>query len=179
MEKLLDALKRIGEARAASFASFVYTAKESGETAKYLVNLNAKTENLYRRDLVKLVEIAKSLPKADKLHRDACAKVILSRRKSLREGIGQREDYTCRDTYESIEGLPGVKVHKETGVLYVMGLRVAREVIVPGVHKVVKSKPETLARKAIERQIGSESIRQFILKGITTARLAGEEIHLS
>lgn len=176
MATLLEAL---AEMRGARFASFVYVAKPSGprlteETARHVVILGADTSALYRRDLQTLAEIAPSL---SGLEADAAELIAESRRVSLAVGVGFNPAYTAADAY-SMTGVQGVKVHNVTGELHVTGLAIRKDVVTAATYRTVKSKPETLARKAVEARLPSARFRQFKLSGVTVAKLNGETIEL-
>lgn len=57
----------------------------------------------------------------------------------------------------------GVKLHKNTGELHLYGYQIHKEVLIPGVYKKVNSKPLTLAKRAIEKQLPVKKWRQFKL----------------
>lgn len=156
-----------------TFASFIYE-NAKGERAKHTVILGASTTKLYERDLIVLREM---LPTLTGIAAEACEKIIASREKSLAEGIGQREDYTNRDTYVFIKGVDGVKVHKESGDIHVVGLVQRKRVIVPGVYKKVNSRPETIARQEIESKLPSAKFRQYKLTSVQEARLRGKVLN--
>lgn len=174
--KLLEALAGM---KGAQFASFVYTAKASGprlteEVARHVVILGASTEALYRRDLEALAILA---PTLSGLEAEAAELIAESRRVSLAVGIGANPAYTAVDAYEPT-AVQGVKVHTVTGELHVTGLAVRKDVTTAATYRTVKSKPETLARRAVEAQLPSARFRQFKLSGVTVARLNGETIEL-
>lgn len=174
-----DLLKNLAGMKGAKFASFVYTAKPSGprlteEKARHVLILGASTEALYKRDLEALAEIA---PTLTGLEADAAELIAESRRVSLALGIGNNPDYSAQDAY-SQTNIPGVKVHNVTGEIHVTGLAVRKDVITEAVYRKVNSKPETLARKAVEARLPSAKFRQFKLSGVSVAKLNGETIEM-
>ena len=176
ISELLAGLDRKG----AHFASFTYTSKKTGEKARYVLILGAGTETLYRKDLTRLQRIARLLKavKANPELQLAAAELIASREKSLDVGIGNREDYSNRDTYETI-GIPGVKIHKVTGEVYVSGLLNRKDVIEEGEpQKPVKSKPKTVFKNRITKNLPSGKYRFFNLAGLASARMNGETLEL-
>jgi len=172
-------LQNLAGMKGAKFASFVYTAKPSGprlteEKARHVLILGASTKSLYERDLEVLAEIA---PTLKGLEADAAEIIAESRRVSLAVGIGHNPAYTGEDAY-SATNIPGVKVHNVTGEIHVNGLVVRKDVITEATYRKVNSKPETLARKAVENMLPSSKFRQFKLSGITVAKLNGETIEM-
>lgn len=176
MSKLLEVL---AASKGAKFASFVYTAKPSGarltqETARHVVILGASTTALYRRDLEALAEIA---PTLSGLEAEAAEKIAESRRVSLALGVGNNPDFNGADAYTQTD-VKGVKIHNVTGELHVTGLVVRKDVSEAATYRPVKSKPETLARQAVEKLLPSSKFRQFKLSGIAVAKLNGETLEL-
>lgn len=176
MAGLLEALAGM---KGAQFASFVYTAKASGprltdEVARHVVILGADTAALYRRDLEALAEIT---PTLSGLEAAAAEIVAEARRVSLAVGVGNNPAYTAADAYAPT-GVQGVKIHTETGELHVVGLAVRKDITTAATYRKVNSKPETLARRAVEARLPSARFRQFKLSGVSVAKLNGETIEL-
>jgi hypothetical protein len=177
-EMLASVIGAIGESKAAKFASFVYTAEKSGEVARHRIILNADTENLYLKDIAILEELIPTLTGIAKI---AGEEVLASRRKSLEVGVGNHPDYVhSKDNADTFvaTGVKGIKIHRETGVLYVNALTMGKDVITPGTYKVVNSAPKTIAKKKIENDLPSGKFRLFKLPNITRARLNGDTMEL-
>lgn len=178
MLKILDSIgKKVG----ATFASFTYKTKETGEVAKYSLILGASTHNLYKKDVVLLERITTMLKriKAQQHTIQAAEELLASRRDSLTNGIGNNANYTNGDTYDYVAGLEGVRVHKETGAIYVSGLLNKKEVIVAGApRKKVNSAPKTIAKKRIGYMLPSGRYRLFTLPNVTRAAVNGDVLEL-
>lgn len=174
---LLAQLAAIGGAR---FASFTYTNKQ-GETAKYSLILGGSTEEMYRKDITYLTRALSLLTRIGAREHNvlACSELLASRQKSLEVGIGHNPDYTNADTYLTLNGFRGVKMHKETGALYVNGLVEKKVVLIPGEYKAVKSAPKTIAKRKLEKMAYSGRFRQFDLSAISRAALNGEVLELA
>jgi len=174
---LLAQLAAIGGAR---FASFTYTNKQ-GETAKYSLILGGSTEEMYRKDIEYFTRALALLTRIGAKEHNvlACAELLASRQKSLEVGIGHNPDYTNADTYLILNGFRGVKMHRETGALYVTGLVERKTVLVPGEYKTVKSAPKTIAKRKLEKMAFSGRFRQFDLSAISRAALNGEVLELA
>ena len=182
--KLLDALAGM---KGAQFASIRYTAKAqtnkagkvvgprmTDEVARHVIILGASTSALYLRDLETLAEIAPSLTG---LEAEAAELISESRRVSLALGVGNNPDYSAMGAYTPT-AVRGVKIHNATGQLHVDGLSVRKDVETAAVYRTVNSKPETLARAAVEARLPSARFRQFKLSGVTVARLNGDTLEL-
>jgi hypothetical protein len=167
----------LGKGKGAKFANVVYRVKKNNELAKYRIILGASTEVLYQKDIVKLEELYPTLEaELDKL---ACAAILDSRKESLTLGIGNNTKYTCADVYVEADGIPGVKIHKETGCLYVTGLLEEKTVIEAGEpYKEVKSRPLTIAKRKIEKDLPSHRFRQLIIKRVRRLAANGEVLEI-
>lgn len=147
-----------------------YTNRE-GEVSTITVQYGVSVENLYRKDIAMLhnVIIPELEAAGDQASADAARIILASREKSLTEGIGQRDDYTNRETYTVV--CPGIKVHNVTGDIYLTGLVVSKTVEVPGTYKAVNHRPLTILKAAVERRLPSAKYRQYKLPNV--ARIAG------
>lgn len=178
----VDVVNLLTAHRGARFAGFRYTAKGSGEVSKVVVILGASLEALYRRDIDVLTEMLEITPETD-LEFEAATALLLSRRESLANGIGNNSRYVhgplAADTYQHIDGLPGIKIHRETGEVYVTGLVHHKEVIEPGTYKPVKSRPLTIAKRNIEKWLPSGRFRQYSLPALTRVAANGETLEMA
>lgn len=168
MNSLISALKSVKGAR---FARFKYQTRGTGELSSYQTNLGVKVEKVYRDDLETLEGL---IPTLEGVSLEAAVELRDSIRTSLEKGIGENPMYTAADAYEDFPGVPGVKIHKETGDVHLMCMVVKKEVIVPGEYKQVNSRPKTLAKKEIEKKLRRSKIRQFVLSNVKVAALQGE-----
>lgn len=160
--------------KGAKFASLTYRAQETGELARHTLILGASTETLYKKDIA-ILEALLAGDTLSALDREAAQSVLDSRRESLDKGIGNNDAYTNKDTYTYIDGLPGVFMHKETGVVYVNALAEDKVVIEAGTpKKPVKSAPLTIAKNAIRQTLPSARFRTFRLKNVNRAALNGD-----
>lgn len=166
---------QIGKGKGAKFASIQYRAKGTGELAKYFVILGASTVKLYEKDIAQLEEM---IPNLEGIELEAATAILASRRQSLEKGIGNNDAYTNKNTYIHVD-IPGIKIHKETGAIYVTALVEDKTVIEPGEYKKVNSRPLTIAKRKIEKELPSGRFRQFILPNVTVARLNGEVLELA
>lgn len=161
----------------AKFASVLYTSKESGEVAKFVVLLGTHYGRLLRssRKIVETRNVSGELNKAAK------AEVLASLDQSIVSfDTGKTNpDYTCADVYEPIT--VGIKAHKTDGTIYVSGVVISKKVIVKGTHKVVNSAPLTVAKNALKKDAPISKWRQFILKAgnVENLHIGGKEIRFA
>ena len=70
----------------------------------------------------------------------------------------------------------GIKVHNETGEIYIFGLRTSKTVIEQGVYPTVNSRPLTLAKNQLKKDLKSSKFTQYKLSSTSTIKLNGEEL---
>ena len=157
----------------ARFVSFDYTSKSTGEKARHTLLLGISYKKLLEKDIQSAFTSRHNDQQA--IEKEARREVLASLAKSLRaQRQGQKnEDYT-RKNENRIELGKGLKL-VDSG-LQVTGYSIAKKVIVPGVYKDVKSKPLTLAKKAIERGLKQSHIKDFCLSNVTSARMEGKTL---
>lgn len=169
-----DVIAKLGQCGSAKFASFVHVAKRNGEIARHTVILHADYGNTLKKSLAKVMEMQPSFTGVDAL---ACAEIVASINKSLSckaQGI-KNDDYTCKDVYVHPLGLDGIRVHKETGEIYIDVLTQTKVVLKAGEEKPpVKSAEKTIAKKKISRELPLDKYRTFALSGIGAIRMDGE-----
>jgi hypothetical protein len=169
---LLDVL---GNVSGTKFAGITYTAKGTGEKARYVVLLGASYENLTAKNLAKLVEkfpaIAAIVGSAtdtknftfETVQETAAAELIASCNKSLHcIETGEKNDtYTKSEVYEEIA--KGIKKSKNDDSLELSGIVISKVVEIPGIYKTVKSSEKTLAKREIEKSFEKSKFRTFKL----------------
>jgi hypothetical protein len=162
------------------FAVFTYTAKETGETARFSVMLGASLTSLYQQDIAVLEATVAGLTGVAKI---AGEELLASRRESLEKGIGNNSQYVHApqnaDTYVHIPGMPGCKVHGSTGEMYVTGIISSKTVLTAGIYKTVKSSEKTIAKNQIKKSLGSSKFRQFSLNNLSSVTVDGDTVHLN
>jgi hypothetical protein len=177
MANVAEVVGLLGKGKGSKFANIVYRVKRNNELAKYRIILGADTETLYEKDIAALKALLPTLESA--LDIEACSAILASREESLILGIGNNTKYTCADTYVHAEGIKGVKVHKETGALYVSGLVEEKTVLEAGEpEKPVKSKPLTIAKRKIEKTLPSGRFRQLIIGNVRRCAANGEVLEI-
>ena len=161
----------------ARFASITYTAKESGDVARFTLLLGANYGRLIQASLA----IVAKKKVTGEIPLQAKKEVLESLVQSLVsfETESKNPDYTCADTYEGVT--VGVKCHKEEGTVYLSGVVVSKKVITPGVFKAVNSKPLTIAKNALKKGTAMTKWRQFIVRpeNVDTIKIGGKELRFA
>lgn len=161
------------------FIGLTYTAKKTGEMSRFTLQLGASYENCVRESL----RIAREQLLALESDVDiiACNELINSYENTLAQmALGlQNEAYTKAELYETI--IPGLKIHLQDNSLEVCGLVVQRKVLIPGVHKPVKSSANTLAKNHLKKAHPLDKYRTLALDiGVMdTIRIAGSELEVA
>lgn len=175
-KELLDRL--IEMAGKAQFISFTYTDKKAHEKARHTLIFGVNYRKQIQDSLTALQILAPTL--TEPLQQQACKELMESYQKSL-DCIDKGEinpNYTAKDAYVTIA--QGIKYCVSTGEIHVSGLSHAKQVIEPGNWPVVNSKPLTLAKKALEKDLPKARWRQFAVtaENLQSARLQGVELVL-
>ena len=74
---------------------------------------------------------------------------------------------------------PNMKVHNETGKLYIAAPSVSKTVIVEGEYKKVNSQPKTIAKRIIQKGMGSAKFKLFVVDEINKIATSGDTISIS
>lgn len=147
MNKNLQTLKEATE-NGATFVSFLYQKKTTGEVSRYTLNFGIDYRAAVEEDKKALIAYTPN----GEVEIQAKEEMLQSMTETLEEGVSSR--YTQKDTYETI--CKGVRQHKENGDIYISGYVHSKEQVEPPKEekKPVKSRPLTLAKKAIQRACG-------------------------
>lgn len=178
MIALLGSLASISGAR---FASFRYVAKGTGEDATYRVRLGVNVRNMYEKDAAFVRALVSDVVPGS-LRWQAAKAILKSLEESLEKGIGNNSAYTHGGddpTYVSLDGVPGVKVHRENGSIHLLCVVDNKTVHTPGVYKVVNSADLTIEKNKIRKLLRTGKLRQFVLPNISRAALNGNVLELS
>lgn len=143
----------------ATFMTFLYTSKGTGETSKYQINFGIDYKAACDHDRKALIAYVPS----NELEETAKAEMLKSLTETLEEGVSS--SYTQKDTFETLG--KGVRQHKENGMIYIYGYVQSKEQVEPPTKekKPVNSKPLTLAKRDIEKACDFKRNRfaQFII----------------
>lgn len=169
---LVDLLQNLAKTGNSQFASFTYTDKKSGGTSRYNVTLGFSYLNAVENSKLEL-ELAKpSL--SDPTDILAANELLESFGKTL---DGTQDGYTKAETYADT-AIKGLKVNTVDGSLQLFGLVNSKVVLVPGVHKEVKSAPKTIAKNRLRKMLAIGKFREFAIDEghFLSARLNGDTI---
>jgi len=161
------------------FASFVYTAKGTGEKARHTILLGVSYENAVRKSLRELAKAdVESI--AGEWADIAKGELMASFWKTL-EAIAAKDqsaDYTKRGQY-ALTSVMGVKENTKDGTLQLFGATIKKDVIAPGTYKTVKSAPKTIAKSKIKKTLPVGKWREFAVENLHTVRANGQTMEFS
>ena|ERR1035437_3901658 len=153
-----------------TFASVTYRSKGDKKLAKYHCLLGVSTENTYDNDIEELESAVRVLNGVDKV---AAEELLVSRKESKENGIGNNSQYTLKDTL-SPTNVKGVSIHNETGEVYLTVQTLKCDVIEEGEpKKKVNSSLKTIAKNKIRHSLKSSRIRTFVISNIKRAAFNG------
>lgn len=154
----------VKSAKGISRAVVTYRSKGTGEVARYSILFGNSIEAIYRLDLVFLNRLLLDST-LDTVTRLAISEIIATREKSLAVGIGNNPNYTCKDVYVSIA--PGIKLHAESGKVYLDGACIEKVQISPPIKPYPKAVSEKAQKKAIvSKMIPSGAWRTFAVDNV-------------
>lgn len=162
---------------AVKFVSFTYRAKGSNELARHTILINASLKKAYEKDLEKLKETLVSL--SNPLQIEACKALIKSLENSLEKGIGNNDKYTQKGHWNHpFKGYNSIAFNPETNELQIRGRSMQKKVLEAGEHKKVNSRPLTIEKKKLEKELAKSSFRSYSFSQINSARIDGETLIL-
>lgn len=157
-----------------SFFSIRNYESSTGEVANYLINVGINYEKSKQDDIETLrnLDVTKLDAKSSKVDlMKAKTDLILAFEKpNENRSNGQIDAYTTICS--------GVKVHNETGKLYIYGYRVNKTILVEGEKKVVNSSTSTIAKNELRKLLKTGKFTQFAVEVGNTLKAQGETIEL-
>lgn len=170
MKELIEKLKEI---KGVSFVSVTYTNKQN-EKHQTLFNVGVSYQKAKQKDIeylkdldVSTLETNSSLELLEEA-RIALLKSAIKPNKNISSGI--------QDAFEYLGN--GIKMHKQTKVLYIYGMQVRKTVIEKGERSEKKSKPLTIAKDEIRRTLKATKYRQFEIPSSEEFSLMGDTLKI-
>ena len=153
-----------------SFVSIKGYTNAYGEVSNNLVNVGASLTNAKAKDVETLQSLDVTTLGGDTILLEKARVELINSFVSPNENRsnGQIDAYT-------IVG-KGIKVHNESGEIYIFGLRNSKSIIEQGVYPIVNSRPLTLAKNQLKKDLKSNKFTQFKLSSTATIRMNGEEL---
>jgi len=158
-----------------SFVSIRNYTNKQNEVSNNLINVGIKYESAKAKD----IEFLTHLNLNDHQFKSPLA-LIEEARHVLIEAFKNPNENRSNGQIEAYTNiLPGVKVHNETGVLYVYGYRENKTVLVQGDDKkAVKSAPLTIAKDELRKLLKTGKFTQYALEVGNEIRANKETLEL-
>ena len=157
-----------------SFVSIRNYTNQNGETSNNLINVGISYENAKEKDIETLQKLdfkKHDFKSPNTLIEEARKELIAAFKKpNVARSNGQIDAYT--------HIFAGVKVHNETGELYVYGYRENKTVLVEGVYKSVNSAPLTIAKNELRKLLRTGKFTQYAIEIGNEIRANGQTLEL-
>jgi hypothetical protein len=152
-----------------------YTNQE-GEVSNYVVNIGADFATAKESDGLFLLD-GDNLKTIDfgnvaSYSEEARIALLEANMKLTRESVVRSEAQT--NAYTTI--CENIRMHNETGRLYIYGFRVSKTVLVPGNYGPDTRRALTIAKDRIREKLKASKFRQFCLDKIVEVRMNGETL---
>lgn len=145
------------------FASLTYLSKTDKSLARYTVNLGFSYHNAVLKSVTELEIIMAEMVDKTTLAYQAAVEVMESLKKTLAAHANgeQNDDYTKKGQYIPIGN--GLNLNTTDNTIQLFGLLQSKVVLVEGERKPVKSKPLTIEKNKIRKQLTVSKFREFAL----------------
>lgn len=143
-----------------------------GEVSNYVINIGADYGNAKQAD-TELLNDRRNFTSIDfgklAMYADQARVALLeANKKETPQSKAQQDAYTTI--------FPNVRVHNETGRVFVFGFKINKVVLIAGNYKSVNSSDLTLAKEKIRATLKAPKFRQYALDKIKEVRLNGETL---
>jgi hypothetical protein len=140
------------------------------EVSNNLVNVGASLTNAKAKDIITLQGLDVTTFNGDSIQLEKARVDLINSfiNPNQNRSQGQIDAYTII--------AKGIKVHNITGKIYIFGLRTNKTVIEQGIYPTVNSKPLTLAKNQLKKDLKSSKFTQYALENITSVKLNGQTL---
>ena len=157
-----------------SFFSIKNYTNSSNEVSNSLINVGINYEKSKKQD----IEFLENINLSDYEFKSPKDVLIEAKNELIASFLkpDEKRSNGQKDAYTTI--FSGVKVHNETGMLYIYGYRVNKTVIKEGEYKTVKSSPKTIAKNELRKLLKTGKFTQYAIEIGNTLTAKGETIEL-
>lgn len=172
LKNLIALFGSLDQITGCSFVNIIYTNKE-GEIQKTTINVGVSYENAKKKDIEYLKNLDVKTIKSNQTNqlleeaRKALLGALISPSKAHSQG--QINAYTYLNN--------GLKIHNETGALYVVGMKVKKEVLVEANYSADTRRPLTIAKDDIRKGMKSTQYRNYDLSQMAKVTLKGDTLY--
>ena len=157
-----------------TFVSIKNYENEQGEIANHLFNIGRSYEKAIQKD----IETLRNLDLTTLNSKHPLTLLEEARTELINAFLKPNENRSNGQKNAYLSILNGLKVHVETGFLYVWGFREQKTIIKAGTYKMVNSKPLTLAKDELRKLLQTNKFKNFKIKVGETIKGGGETLEL-
>jgi hypothetical protein len=153
-----------------SFVSIKGYTNSYGEVSNNLVNVGASLTSAKYSDIETLQSLDVTALNGDSILLEKARVELINSFIAPNENRsnGQIDAYTII--------AKGIKVHNQSGEIYVFGLRNSKSVLAEGIYPIVNSRPLTIAKNSLKKNLKSSKFTQFKLSATSVIKANGEEL---
>jgi hypothetical protein len=153
-----------------SFVSIKGYTNSYGEVSNNVVNVGASLSNAKTKDIETLQSLDVTALNGDSILLEKARVELINSFIAPNENRsnGQIDAYTII--------AKGIKVHNQSGEIYVFGLRNSKSVLAEGIYPIVNSRPLTIAKNSLKKNLKSSKFTQFKLSATSVIKANGEEL---
>lgn len=153
-----------------SFVSIKGYKNSFGEVSNNLVNVGASLSNAKLKDIETLQSLDVTTLNGNSILLETARVELINAFINPNENRsnGQIDAYTIV--------AKGIKVHNETGEIYIFGLRNNKTIIEQGVYPIVNSRALTIAKNQLKKDLKSSKFTQYKLSSTALIKMNGEEL---
>lgn len=157
-----------------SFVSIKNYTNSNNEVSNNLINVGIDYEKAKQKD----IEFLENIKLSDYAFKSNTVELELAKAELIAAFIKPNENRSNGqiDAYTTI--FSGVKVHNETGVLYVYGYRENKTVLIEGVYPKVNSSAKTIAKNELRKLLKTGKFTQFAIEVGNTIKGNGQTLEL-
>ncbi len=157
-----------------SFVSIKNYTNKQNETSNNLINVGINYESAKAKD----IEFLENLDLTTHNFKNPIDLLKEAKEELILAFLAPNENRSTgqQNTYTNI--LKGVKIHNQTGVLYLYGYREQKTILVKGDYKPIKSAPLTIAKNELRALLRTGKFTQFALEIGNTIKTNGETLEL-
>jgi hypothetical protein len=157
-----------------SFFSIKNYTNKFGEVSNQLINVGINYEKSKQSDITML----NSLDETKMTWKSAMVDIVKAKIALIEAFIKPDENRSNGQTDAYTTIVSGVRVHNDTGKLYIYGYRVSKKVIVEGEYPIVKSSNMTIAKNELRKLCKTDKFVNFGIAIGNSVSAKGETIEL-
>ena len=157
-----------------SFVAINKYTNSANEVSNNLINIGASYQNAKNSD----IEFLENIKFSEYEFKSELSVLETAKAELIASFISPNENRSNGQTEASTTICSGIKVHNETGVLYVYGYRKNKVVLKTGEYKTVKSSAKTIAKNELRKLLKTGKFTQYALEIGNEVKAKGDTLEL-